>query len=394
MSSLESYNHNSEIYPELQEISKELSILKPQIPEFKYIRDSDDYKIYSYTVNFITLPTLIRALVIVNNLNLGHIKWIKITDVKWNEYNETHIFKKWDKIYIKVPKEKSKKKDSECVNNNSESENNNSEPEKKSAEKMKCKWWEYFWIDISEKNESINLTRFKKWNRTKRDSEKQNWRWISFVYIRASDWNKTDQKLTNHLNKIAEYNKDKLIIKNNEKIAVWFYHRLNWLDPEDQAKHFLNLHKNNKNKSGGKSLIPMCDVENWWTTWWMSIRNGETESENKWRIRNHVLTRLKKVETETKIIPWIYINLSNYKKYISWDKRFNKYKKRIAAYDSSIRDSSFVKSWSIDNSGTSPTIYQSRQTWKVDWASNSSWYTDMDRIKDISKILSENNKSK
>ena len=259
---------------------------------------------------------------------------------------------------------------------------------------MKCKWSEYFWIDISDKNENINLTKFKQWNRKKRDSERMDWRWVSFVYIRASDWLKTDKKLTNHLNNIAEYNKDKDVINNKEKVAVWFYHRLNWYDPIKQADYFVELYTKNKNKSWGKDLIPMCDVENWWTTWWMSNRKKETEKENKERVRNQILTRLEKVESETWIVPWIYINLSNYKKYISWYDKFKRYKTRVAAYDNIRRDNSFAESWTIDNSGLSPSVYQSRQTWKVDWASNSYWYTDMDRIKDIRKILSKNNKSK
>ena len=91
--------------------------------------------------------------------------------------------------------------------------------------------------------------------------------------------------------------------------------------------------------------------------------------------------------------PIIYINLSNYKQYISWDSRFNKYEKRIAAYNNDNRDSSFAQSGSIDN-GIKPSIYQSRQTWRVNGTSNGYWHTDMNRTKNISKLFIENNKSK
>ena len=380
MSNLESFNPNSDVIPELQGVLKELSDLKPKIWKFDYIRDSDEYKIYSYTINYWAIPATIRGLLMTKGLNLGNITWILITDVKWNKYDETHIFKKWEKIYIKVPKKKVEKEDPE--------------PEKKPPEDMKCKWWEYFWIDISHHNQNINLKEFKDRNRLKWDSEKQDRRWVSFVYIRASDWKKTDKKLTSHVNKIAEYNRDATIIKNKEKIAVWFYHRLNWSNSKEQANHFIKLYKENKDKCWWNNLIPMCDVENWWNPWWMNKKNNETEIQNKSRIRSQILTRLTTVESKTWVIPWIYINLSNYKKYISWDPKFMKYETRIAAYDSNNRDNSFDAYWTIDNSGTTPTIYQSRQTWKVDGASNNDWYTDMDRTKDITKLFSKNNKSK
>ena len=407
-SNLELDNESTNSFPqELTEISEETSDLKSQIwnPEsnlkskkenseskkesnaweFKYIRDSDEYIIYSYITNSIALPYIIKKLA-KSKLNLENAKWIKITDIKWNKYAETKVFKKWEKVFVKIPKK-------ENPESEKESKKENSESEKESTEKMRCKWWEYFWIDISENN-TLSLTEFKEWNREKRDSKRQDWRWISFIYIRASDWTKTDTKLTTHLNGITKYNKDKIIINNNEKIAVWFYHRLNWKNSTTQADHFINLYKKNKNKSWGNDLIPMCDVENWSETWWwMDKRKKETENQNKSRVRNQILTRLKRVESKTWIKPWIYINLSNYKKYIQWDNRFNKYETRVAAYDNNTRDSSFAKSWSIDNSGIYPSIYQSKQTWRVKWIWNDNWYTDMNRTKNITKLFSKNNKS-
>lgn len=386
MSNLESHNESLNDLPELTDISKELADLQSIIWNFEHIRDSDEYKIYSYTVNYIAAPASIRgiALATLKPANIWNVWSIKITDIYWNEYDETHIFNKWEKIYVKIPKEKPPKE--------------NPESEKKPPEDMKCKWWEYFWIDISQHNQKIDLKEFKDRNRLKWDSERQDRRWVSFVYIRASDWKKTDKKLTDHVNKIAEYNKDKNVINNKEKIAVWFYHRLNWENSEEQADHFIKLYKENKNKCWWNDLIPMCDVENWWKNWkwWMDIDKNkhETESQNKSRIQNQILTRLTRVESKTWVIPWIYIGLSNYRKYISWDKRFKKYETRIAAYNNNSRDNSFDSHWTIDNSGTTPTIYQSRNTWKVDGASNDAWYTDMDRTKDITKFFSKNNKSK
>lgn len=355
--------------------SKEATPSDPTPWEFEYLHNSKngEFLIYAYKIkNWWTSETIKNQAV--KKWLAKSKEWIQITDRHANQYDVNHRFSAWEKVYVRIPKQ---------------------EKEDSDTDTMKCKWWEYFWIDISEKNENINLKMFTEWNRKKWDSENQDWRWVSFVYIRASDWTRTDIKLADHIDKISKYNKNETVINNNEKIAVWFYHRLNWLDSTEQAKHFIKLYNENKNKCWGNELIPMCDIENWSKkSWWMTKKKNESEKQNKSRIRTQILTRLTTVESQTWITPWIYINLDNYKKYIKWDDRFKKYETRIAAYDNDNRDNSFAESWEIDSSGISPSIYQSRQTWRVEGASNSSWFTDMDRTKDITKLFSENNKSK
>ena len=43
----------------------------------------------------------------------------------------------------------------------------NSEVENETIEDMKCKWWEYFWIDVSRYNTQMDLTSFEERNRNK-----------------------------------------------------------------------------------------------------------------------------------------------------------------------------------------------------------------------------------
>ena len=218
--------------------------IKEEPWKFYYKRESSDkkYSVYSYTIRLRGTPIDIKRKA-KEQLNLNSIDGVLVVNRWWHEYDSSAHFQQWDKIYIKVPK-------IESVNDKTES--------------MKCKWWEYFWIDISKFNEEINLKKFKERNRKKWDSEKPDTRWVSFVYIRASDWVTPDNKVEKHVNKIREYNNDKTIIANHEKIAVWFYHRLNWWDAKENAKIFLNVYNKHKDTSNWHNLVPMLDLEwNW-----------------------------------------------------------------------------------------------------------------------------------
>lgn len=350
---------------------------------------SDWYKVYSYTVKNWALPDWVKSQA-VKQLNLKTSKWIKITYRNWKEYDKYKILKKWEKVYVKVPQE-------------------HHESENKVIDGMKCKWWEYFWIDISHFNEDIDLEKFKKRNREKWDSEKKDTRWISFVYIRASDWKTEDIKVKKHVNKIKEYNNDKTIKDNHEKIAVWFYHRMNSYTAKVQAEAFLKTYKRFKDTAWWNNLVPMLDIEG------DRIKNSKKED-----VRNKALAWLQIVENKTWIIPGIYVTTSIYRDCILNDNRFNRYLTRIAAYPESDKitkrekwtaeridfKKGTVDIWKSSQQTIKPTMYQSSQEWTVAWAyaivienkgkKNEKTYhdTDMDHTKDITKLFSKNNKSK
>jgi hypothetical protein len=268
---------------------------------------------------------------------------------------------------------------------------------------MKCKWGEYFWIDISKFNEDIDLDEFKKWNRAKWDSEKKDTRWVSFVYVRSWDWITEDPKVGKHINKIKEYNNDKNIKENHEQIAVWFYHRMNSYDGTKQANTFIKTYNKYKDTAGWNKLVPMLDLE------WSRIKSTTKE-----KVREKALTRLRTVEKTTWVIPWIYVTVSLYRDYIWNDSRFNKYLTRIAAYPNSdnktwreiwTANRINYKTWEVNiwNAKVKPTMYQSSQEWTVWWAyvevtdgkgkyKKKYMDTDIDHTKDITKLLAKNNK--
>ncbi len=353
---------------------------------------SDWYKVYSYIVKDWALTGWIKRQA-VKQLKLKDDKWIIITNINWEPkhgYGQFHRFKKWEKVYVKISQE-------------------HKESENKVIDGMKCKWGEYFWIDISHFNEDIDLEKFKTWNRTKWDSKKSDTRWVSFVYIRASDWKTEDTKVKKHVNKIKEYNNDRTIKDNHEQIAVWFYHRMNSYATEVQAEAFLKTYEKYKNTAWWNNLVPMLDLE------WDRIKKSEKED-----VRNKALAWLQNVEENTWIIPGIYVTTSIYRNYILEDNRFNKYLTRIAAYPESDKitkreiwtaerinfNKGTVNVWTSSQKIIKPTMYQSSQEWTVDWAyaiitenkgkRNEKKYhdTDMDHTKDITKLFSKNNKSK
>lgn len=195
-----------------------------------------------------------------------------------------------------------------------------------SNEKFKCKWWEYLWIDISSHNDSIDLNSFKNRNRAQRNSIDNQKRWISLMYIRASDNIASDKKVNEHVNNICNYNGQ---VEESEKIAIWFYHRLSWSDWKAQADKFIETYKNQSKKLWNKKLIPMVDVEDWGTNGWVT---QALKSNDKEKVRNNTLNWIKYVEKKLGITPWIYTSDSINKTLFWNDSRFNRYKKRIARY--------------------------------------------------------------
>ena len=118
----------------------ELSHLKSNISrqEFEYKNLSRDwkYKVYSYTTTLTREMPIYIKIKALTQLQSRNINLIKITDINWKEYPKNSPIEKWKKVFIKIPTNKKE----------------NFEPEKISTEKLKCKWWEYFWIDVSKFN--------------------------------------------------------------------------------------------------------------------------------------------------------------------------------------------------------------------------------------------------
>lgn len=378
---------------QLKQIKTNIEKGKPW--EFIKLWDTKDKKFlkYLYTVKTWWTPEAIRKKAVEKWLAKSK-KWIQITNKNATPYDENHKFSAWDEVYVRIPKnqkEDNKESDTEIIDG------------------MKCKWWEYFWIDISKFNEDIDLETFKKWNREKWDSEKTDTRWVSFVYIRASDWITKDKKIEKHVNKIKEYNNDQNIKDNNEKISVWFYHRMNAFNAKTQADSFLKIYNQYKDTAWWNNLVPMLDIEG------ARIKNSTKED-----VRIKALTWLQTVEKNTWIIPGIYVTRSLYRDYFLNDNRFNKYLTRIAAYPESdqitkreiwtAKSIDFKKGtvdiWQSSQQIIKPTMYQSSQEWTVEWAyaiitenkgkKNEKKYhdTDMNHTKDITKLFSKNNKSK
>ena len=215
-----------------------------------------------------------------------------------------------------------------------------------SNEKFKCKWWEYLWIDISSHNGSIDLNSFMNWNRVQRDSADTQKRWISLMYIRASDNITSDNRVSEHVNNICNYNGQ---VGENEKIAVWFYHRLSWGDWKAQADKFIETYNKQSWKLWWKKLIPMVDVEDWGSGGWVTQARN---SNNKEKVRSNTLNWINYVEKNLGITPWIYASDSVNKAFFWDDSRFNKYKKRIARY------------WSKPDQAD---MHQYSKKWKIWW---------------------------
>ena len=395
----------------------------------KHESKDKNFMVYEYTVKSGWSPKHVRDQA-VKQWFASSTDWIEVTNGNLKPYDESHKFKAWNKVYVRIPKLQNNtessnstgktetnvwqtdvRKEQQNVQNSwKESRTTDIETQNENIEIvdwMKCKWWEYFWIDISKFNEDINLEDFKNRNRKKWDSEEPDTRWVSFIYVRSWDWTTEDPKVENHIKKIKEYNNDETIKKNHEQISVWFYHRMNSYDAKNQANTFIKTYNKYKDVAGWNNLVPMLDLE------WSRIKSTTKE-----KVREKALSWLKTVEEKTWIIPWIYITVSLYRDYISNDARFNKYLTRIAAYPGSnsktgreIWTASRIdfKEWTVDiwkddPKIITPNMYQSSQEWSVDWAyvinkdgkgkHKKKYYdTDMDHTKDITKLFSKNNLS-
>ena len=370
---------------------------------------SDWYKVYSYIVKDWALTGWIKHQA-VEQLNLKTSKWIKITYRNWKEYNKYKILKKWEKVYIKIPQE------------HHESEND-------IIDKMKCKWWEYFWIDVSRYNDQINLASFEERNNKKWETIGNDKRWVSFIYIRAGDGHPNakpseDKKsVTNWTNFVKKHNNDRKVKDKHEQIATWFYWTLtNKKSATTQANDFLKIYNRYKDASWWEKLIPMIDLE--------TDRRKEVKKIHKNKkgkiikkeyytpneFKEKALQWLQHVEKKTWVVPGIYVWAKAYGDHLRWDNRFNKYITWLSAYssnnsngreDGNVRRINFkewsVNVWSSKNPiKVKPTMYQSSQEWTVPWTAakhkekdGKTYYdTDMDHTKDITKLFSKNNKSK
>lgn len=232
------------------------------------------------------------------------------------------------------------------------------------SEKLKCKWWEYLWIDISSYNGTMNLSNFKNRNRTQRDSVDKKDRWISLMYIRASDHTVQDSKVDSHVDNVCNYNKQ---VKDDEKIAVGFYHRLSWADWKQQADTFIKTYMDQNAKLWSRKLIPMIDVEDG--------KSGEgrvtnaQKNQNKKLVADKTFEWINYVEKKLWVTPWIYVNDSVYSYFFSGDNRFNKYKRRIARY------------W---NKPSQSDMHQYTDKWKVGWFTGT---VDLNSTKDVRQFL-------
>lgn len=450
MTSIESLNEHLDNNPEeLLGIETELSHLQswaevnnfkdrivenPQIWTFEYIKDDWNYKIYSYTVQMWDSINLITNKAD-TQLNLKSKIGIQITSTEWEWFSRFAILRMGQKVHIMVPKNNFK----ETVNDNIEY-----------IDWMKCKWWEYFWIDVSrfnnavgriswESEESYNARcneyrnncyeGFKNRNNEKRNSEKEDVRWISFIYIRAWDGLSSDipadkNSIKNWTNFIKKYNEEETIKNNSEQIASWFYWTLtNKKNRQTQADNFLNIYNEYKNIPWWHNLVPMLDLE----TDRFTAEIKKSHKNRRWKtvvderykpqeFKENALHWLQYVEEKTWVIPGIYIWAKAYGSYVKWDKRFDKYLTRITAYPGSdnktgreigtARRINFqewsVNIWSqVSPIDIKPDMYQSSQEWSVAWASaevtekdkSKHMDTDMDHTKDITKLFEENNKS-
>lgn len=175
MSTLENYNDNFNSYNELREIYSNLTDLKTdtqnnikseikkqsQTWKVEYIRNSNEYKIYSYIVKDWALPNWVKSQA-AKQLNLKTSKWIEITDKNWNKYNNFTKFNKWEKVFIKIPiKEQKTEKNQESMISYNKRNNK-----------------DYF--DKNKKIETDNTYK-NKWIILKRDI------WMSFYVMQPSD---------------------------------------------------------------------------------------------------------------------------------------------------------------------------------------------------------------
>ena len=374
---------------------------------FKYEKSGKDYTVYSYNIGNSTKTYWNILNDLGNDFKLKNDKWILITDSKWKELQWPF---KNEKIYIKIP-------------------NYLFENDVKIIDWMKCKWWEYFWIDVSRYNDQINLASFEERNNKKWETIGNDKRWVSFIYIRAGDGHPNakpseDKKsVTNWTNFVKKHNNDRKVKDKHEQIATWFYWTLtNKKSATTQANDFLKIYNRYKDASWWEKLIPMIDLE--------TDRRKEVKKIHKNKkgkiikkeyytpneFKEKALQWLQHVEKKTWVVPGIYVWAKAYGDHLRWDNRFNKYITWLSAYssnnsngreDGNVRRINFkewsVNVWSSKNPiKVKPTMYQSSQEWTVPWTAakhkekdGKTYYdTDMDHTKDITKLFSKNNRPK
>lgn len=242
-----------------------------------------------------------------------------------------------------------------------------------------------FWTDISKHN-NFDYEEFVARNRKKRDIKETNpekdIRWITFIYIRSSHWDNKDPKALDHFKMITKYNQDPRV-KENEKIAIGCYHYF-WHSKTNintQIKIFLEQYnKINKENDWTVDLIPMLDIEH-------------LEWADKEHVRTRALQWLEWVEKATWVVPWLYMGATNYYNFMHVDKRFNKYKVRIAGYTPTRVDQ---EKWSVKiganhEATIKPNIYQFWENWAIWWIWAKWGKADMNNTNNLEELIIKNN---
>ena len=215
--------------------------------------------------------------------------------------------------------------------------------QKEQTEQTEMAEWTYlekFWdddkifiIDVSENNE-LDEKKFAKRNEDRRESTKEDVRWVSWVYIRTQKEGWPDKDFQEFYEWVKRYNE---AAEHGQQIAIWWYIYFNkassaitdeWVEDQvDRAISILEII--NKEGDGIVDLIPMLDFEYSGKEWDDPWVNSE-----KWqKSKEAVLKRLQLFEQKTWIIPWIYTWWSIYHDYFLNDTRFAKYPVRIATYN-------------------------------------------------------------
>ena len=261
-------------------------------------------------------------------------------------------------------------------------------------------WWyiEKFWngdkifiIDVSENN-SFDKEKFAKWNKDRRDSKKEDVRWVSWVYMRVQKEWWADPDFQGFFEWIKEFNET---AEKWQQIAVWWYVYFNksevaitdeWIDNQvDAAVNRLAIINNDSD--GVVDLIPMLDFEfsNAEMKRWRKDHTKEdyppATSDEWWKLKKAVLKRLETYEKKTWITPWIYTWWSLYYDYFLDDPDFLKYPIWIATYNWKRVDQSedwhSVKIWPVNNTTEiQPDLVQFSDNIKRSWFWTSNWSLD------------------
>lgn len=184
-----------------------------------------------------------------------------------------------------------------------------------------------FWIDVSEYNWS-DVEEFIQRSEIRFNSEKEDVRWPSFVYIRWKKEKEIDSKAETHL-KTAQKFKNNM---QNKDFYVWTYayfdKSIEWMSDkwiEKQVDVFIKVFNTINNKEDNLwDLTPMLDFEFRW--------RYPTDNTKKEQYKKAVLKWLQKFEEKTWVKPGIYTWAALYKDYFLEDERFASYPNWIADY--------------------------------------------------------------